>query len=149
MGAFLLSSGVDLHIAYQPDRSHWLPGLRALQYAETLDLGMWGSTTTTTTLVGPTLHYLFTPERRGSGYLGIELLDWTQELKHNGAPNAAGKTSTLAPFFGGGFRLKLGSSGFFNVGMFYSPVTLKTETATDSVESRGAIDLYLQLGLRF
>jgi hypothetical protein len=142
-----VEDGLDFHVSYRPEQSHWQYGLRVLRYTDEFTFHLTTLTKTTTTQVGPTLNYLFTPEQRGSWYVGVSLLYWEQ-LEKSTRTGTSDKDSTTAPFFGGGYTRKMGTAGYFNFGLFLTPVSLSTRTADSSEESTGA-DVQLQLGFAF
>jgi len=148
IGPFIFAEdGLDFQVSYRPEQSHWQYGLRILRYTDEFNFYGTTLTKTTTTQVGPTFSYLFTPEQRGSWYLGVSLLYWEQ-IEKSSRTGTSGKDSTTAPFFGGGYTRKIGTAGYFNVGLFLTPVSLSTRTADSSEESTGA-DVQLQLGFAF
>lgn len=148
IGAMMFAEdGVDLQVSYRPERSKWQYGLRYLRYTEEWDFGGAILSETTTTLYGPTLNYLFNPESRHSWYLGASVYYWEQ-LEWSTRTGTRGKDSTTTVFFGGGRTGKIGENGFYDLGIFLTPVTLSTETA-DSTEERSGVDIRLQIGFAF
>jgi len=146
-GVFMLS-GIDLHASVRPENSRWQFGVRALRYTEEWQTGtgtLIGETTTTK--IGPQVNYLFSPESRGSWYLGVSVMKWIQE-EGSSRTGTKGKDQTTAPFFGGGYSGRLGKAGYYNLGMFFSPATLSTQTADTAEETTGA-DVQVQLGFAF
>jgi hypothetical protein len=148
VGVFTLAEkGLDLHLSYRPENSHWQYGLRYVRFTEGFDYGGAELTNTTTTKAGATVNYLFRPESRATWYLGVSLLKWTQ-TERSTRTGTSGKDSTTAPFFGGGYRGSIGNSAYYNLGLFLSPAKLVTRTADSAEESTGA-DVQLQLGIAF
>lgn len=98
-------------------------------------------------MIGPTLNYLFTQHARGSWYVGASVLYWEQR-EESLRTGTSGKDSAVAPFFGGGYTGRLGKTGFYNMGLFVSPIELTTQTADTSQTGNGA-DVQLQLGFAF
>jgi len=138
--------GVDLHVSYRSTASPWQYGLRALHYSEQSEI-FGVRTKSTTTMAGPSLNYMFTPESSGSWYLGAMVLYWARK-EESLRTGTSDQKSTVAPFFGGGYRGKIGTSGYYNLGMYFSSAELKTQTADSSEESTGA-DIQLQIGFAF
>jgi hypothetical protein len=64
------------------------------------------------------------------------------------AHGTSGEDSAVAPFFGAGYTGRLGRTGFYNMGLFVSPVELTTQTA-DSLTTGNGADVQLQLGIAF
>ncbi len=147
VGVFMFQ-GVDVQLSVRPEQSRWQYSLRAVRYTEEWETASGTSLSeTTTTKVGPQLNYLFSPEARGSWYLGVSLLKWTQR-ESSPRTGTSGKDETTAPFFGGGYSGRLGTRMFYNFGILLSPAELSTETADSAEQSTGA-DVQLQLGLAF
>jgi hypothetical protein len=147
IGVFTFSDGLDLQVNYRPERSPWQLGYRFVRSTEGFEFAGRNLTETTTTLTGPLVNYLFRPEGRGSWYVGVALLHWTQEEK-SVRTGTRDKASTFAPFFGGGYRRRLSGSLYYNVGIYLSPAELATQTADSTEESTGA-DIQVQLGILF
>jgi hypothetical protein len=147
VGALTFAPGLDLHLTWRAEESHWQLGLRAVRFSDEFQFYGESLTETTTTMAGPTLNYLFTPHSRGSWYLGTSLLYWGQREKSLRTGTIA-EDSALAPFFGAGYTGRLGKTGFYNMGLFVSPVELTTETA-DSMTTGNGADVQLQLGIAF
>jgi hypothetical protein len=147
LGVFTLSDGLDLQASYRPEHSPWQLGYRFVRWTEGFEFAGTGLTETTTTQTGPLVNYLFRPEARGSWYVGVALLHWTQEEK-SVRTGTRDKASTFAPFFGGGYRRRLNGSLYYNVGLYLSPAKLTTQTADSTEESTGA-DIQVQLGVAF
>jgi hypothetical protein len=147
VGALTFVPGLDLHLTYRAEESHWQFGLRAVRFSDEFQFYGESLTETTTTMVGPTLNYLFTPHAQGSWYLGTSLLYWGQREKSLRTGTIA-EDSALAPFFGAGYTGRLGKTGFYNMGLFISPVELTTQTA-DSMTTGNGADVQLQLGAAF
>jgi hypothetical protein len=144
-GIFMFS-GVDAHLSVRPQGSGWQLGVRALRYTEEWETAAGTSLSkTTTTKVGPQLNYLFSPEARGSWYLGASVLRWTQQ-ESSPRTGTSGRDETTAPFFGGGYSGRLGGRMFYNLGILLSPAKLSTQTADSAEETTGA-DIQLQFGL--
>lgn len=139
--------GLDLHVTHRADESPWQFGLRAVRWSDEFQFAGTSLTETTTTMIGPTLNYLFTPRAQASWYVGTSLLYWEQREKSL-RTGTSGKDSAVAPFFGAGYTRRLGTSGFYNVGLFVSPVELSTQTADSSQTGNGA-DVQLQFGIGF
>ena len=148
VGIWLLTEdGLDFHFSFRPEKSHWQYGLRVLRYTEDSDYNGVTFSRVTTTNAGPTLSYLFTPEERGSWYLGVSLLFWEQEEK-SVRTGGAGKDSTTTLFLGGGYTGRLGTNGYYDLGIQLTPVTLTTTTLDTSQEASG-VDIRAQIGFRF
>jgi hypothetical protein len=147
IGIFTFSDGLDLQVGYRPDESHWQFGYRFVRWTEEFEFGGTELTETTTTKTGPLVNYYFRPEAQGSWYLGAALLHWTQDEK-SVRTGTRDKDSKLAPFFGGGYRGKLGGAVYYNLGLFLSPAKLTTRTADSTEETTGA-DVQVQLGVAF
>ena len=144
----LWEDGLDLHLSVRPEESRWQFGVRALRYTDTWETGS-GSLIgkTTTTMVGPQLNYLFSPESARSWYLGVSVMKWTQD-ETSARTGTRGRQQTTAPFFGGGYSGRLAKIGYYNFGLFFSPAKLSTQTADSAEETTGA-DIQLQIGLAF
>jgi hypothetical protein len=148
VGAFTLAGGIDVHLNFRAEVSHWQYGLRFVTWTDEWETASGTEVSETTTIkVGPTLNYLFTPAARGSWYLGAAVLHWTQDEKSS-RTGTSDKASTVAPFFGGGYTGKMGARSYYNLGLFLSPATLSTQTADTTEETTGA-DIQLQLGIAF
>ena len=149
VGFFALSEdGIDVHVSVRPEQSRWQLGFRALRYTEEWQTSSGTSISkTTTTKAGPQVNYLFSPEARASWYVGMSVMKWVQEEKSSRTATR-GKDQTTAPFFGGGYSGRLGKAGYYNLGVFFSPATLSTQTADTAEESTGA-DVQVQLGFAF
>lgn len=148
VGAFILGGGIDLHLSYRAQNSRWQYGLRYVTWTDEWEtVGGTTVSETTTTKIGPTLNYLFTPDSRGSWYLGASVLHWTQD-ESSSRTGTSDKASTVAPFFGGGYTARLGSRGYYNFGLYFSPAKLSTQTSDTAEETTGA-DVQLQIGFAF
>lgn len=147
VGALTFAPGLDLHLTWRAEESHWQFGLRAVRYSDEFQFYGVSLTETTTTMAGPTLNYLFTPHSHASWYLGASLLYWEQREKSL-RTGTSGEDSAVAPFFGAGYTGRLGRTGFYNMGLFVSPVELTTQTA-DSLTTGNGADVQLQLGIAF
>ena len=147
VGALTFGPGLDLHLTWRAEESHWQLGLRAVRYSDEFQFYGESLTETTTTMAGPTLNYLFTPHSHASWYIGASLLYWEQREKSL-RTGTSGEDSAVAPFFGAGYTGRLGRTGFYNMGLFVSPVELTTQTA-DSLTTGNGADVQLQLGFAF
>ena len=147
LGVFTLSDGLDLQLGYRPDNSRWQVGYRFVRYSEEFEVLSTVVTRTENTKAGPTLSYLFTPDARASWYVGAALYKWARE-ERSARTGTVGKDSTTAPFFGGGYRGRLGRYAYYNLGLLLSPAKLTTATADSSEESTGA-DAQVQIGFAF
>lgn len=148
IGAFTLGGGLDVHLSYRPQHSHWMYGLRFARWTDEWETASGTAlSATTTTKVGPTVNYLFRPESRGSWYVGMSLLHWTQ-AERSPRTGTSGTASKVAPFFGGGYTGLLGQSFYYHWGLFLSPAKLSTQTADSAEETTGA-DAQLLLGFTF
>jgi hypothetical protein len=145
VGALTFAPGLDLHLTWRAEESRWQLGLRAVRYSD--EFQFYGESLTTTTMAGPTLNFLFTPHSHASRYLGASLLYWEQREKSL-RTGTSGEDSAVAPFFGAGYTGRLGRTGFYNMGLFVSPVELTTQTA-DSLTTGNGADVQLQLGIAF
>jgi len=148
-GVFMLSEdGIDVHVSVRPEESRWQFGVRALRYTD-----VWETCTgitvskTTTTEVGPQLNYLFSPASARSWYVGLSVMNWTQD-ETSARTGTRSRQHTTAPFFGGGYSGRMGSFGYYNFGAFFSPAKLSTQTADTAEETTGA-DMQLQVGFAF
>jgi hypothetical protein len=112
VGALTFAPGLDLHLTWRAEESHWQFGLRAVRYSDEFQFYGESLTETTTTMT------------------------------------ASGEDSAVAPFFGAGYTGRLGRTGFYNIGLFVSPVELTTQTA-DSLTTGNGADVQLQLGMAF
>ena len=148
-GVYLLSDdGIDLHLSVRPEESRWQFGVRALRYTDVWQTGAGTPVgKTTTMMVGPQLNYLFSPGSARSWYVGVSVMRWTQD-ETSARTGTRGRTETTAPFFGGGYSGRMGKLGYYNLGAFFSPAKLSTQTADTAEESTGA-DMQLQLGFAF
>ena len=66
VGALTFAPGLDLHLTWRAEESHWQLGLRAVRYSDEFQFYGVSLTETTTTMAGPTLNYLFTPHSHAS-----------------------------------------------------------------------------------
>jgi hypothetical protein len=148
-GIFMLSEdGIDVHVSVRPEQSRWQLGVRALRYTEEWETTSGTSVSkTTTTKAGPQINYLFSPHERGSWYLGVSVMKWIQEEKSS-RTGTRGRDQTTAPFFGGGYSGRIAGFGYYNLGLFFSPASLSTQTADTAEETTGA-DVQVQFGLAF
>jgi hypothetical protein len=150
LGVFFLA-GVDLWAGFIPENSRWQVGYRYARWTDEFEDPYTGRglTETTETLQGPQLNYLFRPQKRGSGYLGMSVLQWskTEAADLNGVSDSA---DVVAPFIGGGYTRHLGKHGYWNAAMFLAPwAELNTDTGVSSEESSGGFDIQLQIGASF
>ena len=148
-GVFMLSEdGLDVHLSVRPEHSRWQLGVRALRYTDVWETGAGTPIgKTTTTKVGPQVNYLFSPESARSWYVGVSLMKWTQD-ETSARTGTRGRQQTTAPFFGGGYSGRMAKVGYYNLGVFFSPAKLSTQTADTAEETTGA-DMQLQLGFSF
>lgn len=152
IGPFVLvEDGADFQVSIRPDQSHWLYGYRYVRWTDTFEDPFTGRdlTKSTETKTGPLVCYLFNIESGGSPYLGVSLLQWsrTERSLMTGESDTA---STTALFWGGGYTGRLGSLGYYSVGIFLSPGTeLNTKTSVSSEEDSGGFDIQLHLGIAF
>jgi hypothetical protein len=144
LSASTLHAG-EIDLRYQPEKSRWADGVRVIRSTDEFALNGEALTKTNTTKAGPALTYLFSPESRRSWYLGASLMQWKQTEKslRTGTSDSA---SSTAPFFGGGYRGKVGNSFYYELGLLLSPAKLITRTADSSQESTGA-DVRVQFGI--
>lgn len=148
IGAFTLAGGLDVQLSYRPQQSHWTYGLRYARWTDEWETPSGTALSeSTTTKVGPTINYLFRPESRGSWYVGMSVLHWTQ-TERSPRTGTSGTASKIAPFFGGGYTGLLGRSLYYHWGLFLSPAKLSTQTADSAEETTGA-DAQLLLGFTF
>ena len=152
LGPFFLSdSGADFHLAYRATQSHWRFGYRYLQYTETDEDPFFGTdlTESKTTMHGPTLAYLFTPESRGSWYVSGAVMK-AKRVERALLVNEEARDSATGAFFGGGYLGFIGQSGYWQVGLTLSPGTkLETRTSASSTEESGLADFTAHIGIRF
>ncbi len=145
----LLVYGTALQVGYRPEGSHWQYGFRYARWTDTFEDPFSGNklTDNTYTLLGPTLCYLFDIESPGTWYLGVFLLKWSDReyAYFTGESDTAGET---APFFGGGYQRRIGEHFYWNLGMFLSGLTARTETSVSSTEE-SVFDAQAQLGIVF
>jgi len=149
LGIFNFAGGPDFQMSYRPKHSHWQIGYRHNQWVDTFESPFTGRdlTENSTTMTGPFVCYLFNIEGRKTYYLGVSMLQWsiTEKSLRTGENDT---DSVTAPFFGGGYTGRLGKSGYFNLGAFFSGAELKAETSVSGTETTG-LDLQLQLGIIF
>lgn len=152
LGVFnFVPDGVDVQLSIHPGQSHWMYAVKYTRWSEEFDDPFTGHqlTRSTTTMSGPVMYYLFTAEMNGTYYLGLSLLRWSR-TETSLVTGESGSDSVIAPFFGGGYMVKMGKTFFFNAGLFLSPGTkLNTSTSVSSEESSGGFDIQLQLGFIF
>ena len=155
VGIFVLADqGADIQMNFRAEQSHWLYSLRYMQYEDTFVDPYSGNehSKTKDSLLGPGVSYLFRNEARHSAYIGISLLKWTRTetpVLVTGPPNMTAMTaSSWDPYFGGGYRGRFASHGYYNAGIFLAPsAKMNTQTAISSEEQSGNFDIQLQIGL--
>jgi hypothetical protein len=148
---FFAPSGVDLQAGYQFGESPWAVELRYVRWTDTFHDPFTGHalSETTESHTGLLGMYLFQPRSRGSWYVQGGLVRWEKEEKSliNGDTSP---TATTSPAIGGGYTHAIGTSFYWNAGLFLSPgVTMNTKTSTGSESDSGAFDIQLQVGVRF
>ena len=150
LGVFTLDGGTDLQLNFRTDQSHWMFGLRHLNYVEEFDDPFTGHVMdkTDVTMTGPIVTYLIDIDSNATWYLGASILSWSKKLREEGVGGQSDEGSTTAPFFGGGYMGKFGGAGYYNVGLFFSGAELTLETEYTFSEQTG-IDLQAQLGFMF
>lgn len=152
IGIFTLGGGADFQVNYRPPQTHYQFGYKYTRWTDEFQDPYAGTylTSTTESLSGPIFNYLFHPESKGSFYLGISLLTWSRTETALAISSPPDSQSTTDIYFGGGYTNALGSFGYYNLGMYLSPTAqLNTQTAISSEQSKGSIDLQLQIGIAF
>lgn len=151
LGIFNLArQGADIQLNYRGEQSHWLYSLRHLQYEDLFVDPYSGNehSKTRESLIGPGVSYLFRNESRHSAYIGISLLKWTRTETPILVAAPSMTASRWDPYFGGGYRGRFGSMGYYNAGIFLAPTAkMTTQTAISSEEQSGNFDIQLQIGL--
>lgn len=152
IGIFMLGGGADFQVYYQPPQTHYQLGYKYTRWSDEFQDPYSGTylTSTTESLSGPVFNYLFHPESKGSFYLGISLLTWSRTETALAISTPPDSQSTTNVYFGGGYTRAIGSFGYYNLGIYVSPTAqLNTQTAISSEQSKGNIDMQLQIGLAF
>lgn len=143
--------GSDVQVNVRGAGSHWLYGFKFVQSENTFrdPFTERKLTKTRETMVGPTLTYVFRPDRGFSWMLGGSLSRWTKR-EESLLTGEVGRDSTTAAFIGGGFTGVMGPHFYYRLGIFLAPgAHLKTSTSVSSEEDSGGIDAVLHLGIRF
>ena len=152
IGIFMLGGGADFQVNYRLPQTHFQFGYKYTRWTDEFQDPFTGTylTSTTESLSGPIFNYLFHPESQGSFYLGISLLTWSRTETALATSTPPDSQSTTNIYFGGGYTSALGSFGYYNLGIYASPTAqLNTQTAISSEQSKGNIDMQLQIGLAF
>ena len=151
LGVFNLArQGADLQLNYREEQSRWLYSLRYMQYEELFIDPFTGNehSKTRESLIGPGVSYLFRNTSRHSAYIGVSFLKWTRTETPILLPAPSMTASRWDPYFGGGYRGRFGSNGYYNAGMFLAPTAnMTTQTAISSTDQSGNFDIQLQIGL--
>ena len=150
LGMFTLIGKMDLQLNFRPEQSHWMFGFRYLAYEDEFEDPFTGRVLdkTDVTMTGPTVTYLLDIDSYATWYFGASLLSWSKELREEGVGGQSDEASTTAPFFGGGYMGRIGSVGYYNVGLFFSGAELTLETEYTFEEETG-LDVQAQLGFVF
>ena len=151
LGIFNLArQGSDIQLNYRAEWSHWLYSLRYMQF-EDLFIDPYSGhehSKTWNSLIGPGVNYLFSNESWHSAYIGISLLNWVRTETPILVPAPSMTASRWDPYFGGGYRGRFGSNGYYNTGIFIAPTAkMTTQTVISSEEQSGNFDIQLQAGL--
>ncbi|MDD5058526.1 MAG: hypothetical protein PHQ60_11700 [Sideroxydans sp.] len=153
VGVFALAQdGADFQINYRAPQSHYQFGFQYIRWTDVFHDPFSGNahSSTTNTLAGPQLVYLFHPAADSSFYAGASLLKWTRTETPLLVAAASDTQSRADLYFGGGFTGLLGKNIYYNLGMFIAPnANLTTQTAISSEESSGNFSIQIQAGMAF
>ncbi len=152
LGVFTLAeSGMDLQVNYRPQQSRFQFGYKYTRWTEVFDDPFTGQglDKTQQTKTGPILNYLFQPERDGSFYGGISLLKWTHTMVPLMVTSAPSTKETTDFYFGGGYTSRIGSSFYYNVGLFISPTAKIQNQISTGQENTIGVDAQVQIGIAF
>lgn len=143
--------GVDVQANVRFAGSRWHYGFKHVQFESSFRDPFTDRKLTKTreSITGPTVTYIFRPERGFSWMLGGSISRWTKR-EESLMTGEVGRDSTTAVFIGGGFTGVLGPHFYYRLGIFLAPgAHLKTSTSVSSEEDSGGIDAVLHLGVRF
>ncbi len=143
--------GTDLQVNLRFAGSRWLYGFKHVQFESTFRDPFTDRKLTKTreSMTGPTVTYIFRPDRGFSWMLGGSISRWTKR-EESLLTGEVGRDATTAAFFGGGFTGVMGPHFYYRLGIFLAPgARLKTSTSVSSEEDSGGIDAVLHLGMRF
>lgn len=153
VGLFALAQdGADIQINFRPPQNHYQFGFRYLRWTDTFRDPFTGNlhSSTTNTLSGPQLIYLFSPEADSTFYAGGEVLKWTRTETPLLIAAPSDSRSRTDLYFGGGYTGLISKNFYYNLGMFIAPnADMTTQTAISSEESSGNFDIQIQAGMVF
>jgi hypothetical protein len=153
IGVFALAKdGADIQINYRPPQSHYQFGFQYTRWTDVFHDPYSGNahSSTTNTLAGPLLVYLFHPAADSSFYAGASLLKWTRTETPLLIAAASDTQSRTDLYFGGGYSGLFAKNFYYNLGMFIAPnANMTTQTAISSEESSGNFDVQIQAGVAF
>jgi len=156
----MLSELPDLHINYRPSQSHFQFGYKYQRWSDTFVNGVTNQADTQSnqTRSGPIMLYLSDIESNGTGYYGIELLQYSASEQAIAPGGANESVSNNDLYFGGGITGHWGANLFndwngnfyYNFGFFIGPTAdTRSPSQRNTGTSGGSFDIQLQLGFFF